>query len=63
MPDSIEYCLNNADCVDHPDSHGRLCLQQCGLCHESPFLLVDGEPVVGENHEAILAAVTMEDDS
>lgn len=55
MTDRIEYCLGNADRLDHPRAEGRLCLQHCGLCHESAFLLVDGEPIAGESHETLLA--------
>lgn len=62
MPDRIEYCLDNVDSVDDPRAEGRLCLQQCGLCYDSQFLLVDGEPVVGESHETLLADSPSEDD-
>lgn len=60
MPERIEYCLANADSVDHPRAEGRLCLQQCGLCYESSFLLVDGEPMVGESHEALVTDLSSE---
>lgn len=54
MPDIIEYCLGNVDSVDHPRAEGRLCLQHCGLCNESPFLLIDGEIQVGDSHVDLL---------
>ena len=62
MPNCIQYCLSNTDRVDHPDAKGYLCLQHCGLCYESPFIVVDGETYVGESDEHLLAMVTGSDD-
>lgn len=58
MSECIEYCLSNTDSVDHPKAEGRLCLQQCGLCYGSPFLVVDGEIRIGESHRELLASIT-----
>lgn len=56
MPNTIEYCLGNANGVEHPRAKGRLCLQYCGLCNESPFLLVNGEVKIGDSHGDLLNA-------
>jgi len=57
----IEYCLANTgrESVDElRDSAFRtrpaFCLDHCGECCETDFLVVDGEVCVGDSHEALL---------
>lgn len=61
MPPLIEYCLDNVDrsTRDHLRSldslvQERQCLQRCGTCQRSPFLVVDGNPVTATNHKTLL---------
>lgn len=57
----IEYCRHNGDCATNDlllesdfDVDVRFCLDRCGQCYRSPFLVVDGEVVCGETHERIV---------
>jgi uncharacterized protein YuzB (UPF0349 family) len=64
---TFEYCLNNVDAgtrerlSDLDCSVERRCLQRCGDCYRSDFLVVDGELETGESHEALLAATEVEE--
>ena len=60
----VEYCLDNAD----GEARERLaalpgrtrathCLQRCGTCYREAFAVVDGDPVICEDHEALAAAL------
>jgi uncharacterized protein YuzB (UPF0349 family) len=64
MPDCVEYCLTNVT----PAARTRLrereqhtverrCLQRCGRCRRSAFLIVDGERVTGTGHDELLDRV------
>lgn len=61
-PPVVEYCVNNVG----PETRERLsnapveargapCLERCGTCRTTPFLVVDGDLQVGESHAALLA--------
>jgi uncharacterized protein YuzB (UPF0349 family) len=63
-PSVVEYCVNNVDpgtrerLANAPvEDRGAPCLERCGTCHTTPFLVVDGELRVGESHAALLAAL------
>jgi len=45
--------LSNAPVEDR----GAPCLERCGTCRKTPFLVVDGDLQVGESHAALLAAL------
>jgi uncharacterized protein YuzB (UPF0349 family) len=32
----------------------QYCLQRCGVCHDRPFVVADGETVSGASYEEIL---------
>ena len=58
----VEYCVNNVDAepserlTDAPvETRGAPCLERCGTCRTTPFLVVDGDPRVGESHTTLLA--------
>lgn len=64
MVDVIEACVSNVDAAtrralrDRPETTRVYpCLEQCGRCYREPFLVVDGDVVVGESHRAMLAAI------
>lgn len=60
MPDIVEYCISNASPEDRqslPESaEARPCMQECGRCHEGPFLAIEGELVTGDGYMELLAA-------
>ena len=67
MTTYVECCVHNADGETRArlrdgDDLGDLevslqgCLQRCGPCYETPFLVVDGDLATGSSHEAILDA-------
>ena len=70
MPPLIEYCMDNVDrrvrnrLRELDGTAERQCLQRCGTCCRSPFLVVDGDLVTKDDHEALLRTVgrTLEDD-
>ncbi len=57
----INYCLSNVTAetrrqlraLDHVVVED-FCLQRCGDCFAGPFLLVDGQAVVGESHAQLI---------
>lgn len=60
----LAYCLNNVDSDDKarldrccPDAEARLCLQRCGRCAETPFVVADGELRSAENYADLIAAL------
>jgi len=65
MARTIEYCLNNVDAdarrrlgeCETGDTLETRCLQRCGDCYRSPFLVVDGELATGGSHADILSAL------
>lgn len=60
MPPLLEYCLDNVDrsarerlqSLDVPVRE-RQCLQRCGRCYRSPFVVIDGDPVCVPNHSSL----------
>lgn len=65
MPPRTEYCLSNvtaearACLTDAPvEAAGLNCLEHCGHCYRTPFLVVDGEFVAGDSHDRLLADAT-----
>ena len=53
MPLTVEYCLSSCetDLASTVDTDGvalreRRCLEQCGICRNRAFVLVDGQLVV-----------------
>lgn len=59
MPELIEYCVSNVPSTVRerlPETaEARPCMQECGLCYEGPFFAVDGDLIVGESYERLLA--------
>jgi uncharacterized protein YuzB (UPF0349 family) len=60
-PIVINYCLSNvnpeARCLLRQSQFHVIedfCLHRCGLCYEGPFLIVDGEELLGDSHQEIL---------
>ncbi|WP_460921136.1 DUF1450 domain-containing protein [Salinarchaeum chitinilyticum] len=64
----VEYCLANVsarrratlDAADVP-TRGVCCLDRCGRCFRSAFLVVDGEPVEGAACDRFIDAHTIGD--
>jgi uncharacterized protein YuzB (UPF0349 family) len=63
MSDSrtVECCANNVDVATYRALRDgdvavsqQYCLGRCGVCHDSPFLLVDGELRRGPSHADLL---------
>lgn len=55
MQPTVEYCQVNEDARLETiraalggDHVGRRCLEQCGICRQEPFLVIDGTLVRGE---------------
>lgn len=63
MTSSIEYCLANVDAEARPRLRSRSnvreasCLEECGRCRATSFLVVDGRVRTGSDHDAILAGL------
>ena len=59
----IEYCLSNVDqpvrttLRSRPDTREATCLEHCGRCVTTPFLVVDGALRTGPDHDSLLRAV------
>lgn len=63
MVDTIEYCIQNVSSdvrcrleASEFDVRAEVCLQRCGDCFDTEFLVVDGTPIEGD-HERLLASV------
>jgi len=61
----VEYCANNVGVEDRRriesmncETRGFACLERCGTCRSTPFLVVDGEIRRGESHGALVTGVT-----
>lgn len=59
----VECCVNNLtpdgrETLDGSERDVRFsfCLDRCGRCYETPFLVIDGEPVSGDSYDEVLAA-------
>jgi uncharacterized protein YuzB (UPF0349 family) len=60
----VNYCLNNVT-IDERQELNALdlvvvedyCLQRCGDCFATPFLVVDGKLITGASHAQILCKV------
>ncbi|MUV85398.1 DUF1450 domain-containing protein [Natronomonas sp. CBA1123] len=57
----IECCLDNVTVDEHrelaasdTDVEMQYCLQQCGICYATPFLVVDGDVIQGVSHRALI---------
>lgn len=53
----VEYCANNVDGASRPlvdalacPTRGLPCLERCGTCRRTAFLVVDGTVVTGTSH-------------
>lgn len=64
----VEYCVNNPSSEtrqvlrDGPvDDRGLACLERCGTCRSTPFLVADGIILTGPTHDAILAVIMGEE--
>lgn len=58
---SVECCLNNTalQILNNLKREGitvnrQYCLQRCGVCHDSAFLIADGELIVGDSHMELI---------
>lgn len=58
---TVEFCVNNVDfdtrtALLEADIafHQQHCLRRCGVCHERPFVVQDGELVELGSHESLL---------
>ena len=59
----VECCTNNVSMDEWAalreseiEVDQQYCLQRCGVCHDSPFVVVDGETVRGESYDELLTA-------
>lgn len=59
----VECCTNNLSMDEWADLREseigvdqQYCLQRCGVCHDGPFMIVDGEMVRGESYDELLNA-------
>ncbi|WP_276256224.1 DUF1450 domain-containing protein [Halomontanus rarus] len=66
MPESrhVEYCQRNVPDRARsrlerlPDTtREKRCLQRCGTCYSSPFVVVDGDLRVGSDHDELVGAL------
>jgi uncharacterized protein YuzB (UPF0349 family) len=63
MPD-VECCVNNLDAerwrtlATDARVEQQHCLRRCGVCHDEPFLVVDGTVVTGDDHAGLLSDAT-----
>lgn len=60
MVDTIEYCLSNVSAETRErladtevEAVEERCLQRCGHCFSSPFLVVNGTVVHGDHEQTI----------
>lgn len=60
----IECCLSNVSfeartALDESEHRVRetVCLDRCGDCHATPFLVVDGDVRTSNSHRALLQSV------
>lgn len=60
----VEYCLGNLprdqrQAVENADIRSRAtsCLDRCGRCYRSTFVVVDGSPIEGEECKHYLAEI------
>jgi|GEM_PF-2890999 len=58
---TIECCLDNVSVDEHlelaasdTDVEMQYCLQRCGICYATPFLVVDGDVIQGDGHRELL---------
>lgn len=56
----VEYCVHNLPSVarDHlagldAETRGLACLERCGTCRSTPFLVVDGDLHTAASHAAL----------
>lgn len=61
---TIECCLDNVSVDEHLELAAgdtavemQYCLQRCGICYSSPFLVVDGDVIQGASHREILESL------
>lgn len=59
----VEYCLANVSSQSRAalenanvPTRGVACLDRCGRCYRSTFLVVDGKPIEGEACERLVDA-------
>lgn len=64
MPPTVACCLHNVTAEFRAlarDADVRFrpapCKEHCGICHDGPFLVVDGEVRTGPDHETILGSI------
>lgn len=70
MAQTIEYCLNNGTEATRDRLSGleaatvieKRCLQRCGECNRSSFLVVDGALETGTSHDDILRRLKVVDE-
>lgn len=65
---TVECCANNLDMDawtalrdSEMEFDQQYCLQRCGICHDSPFLVVDGEVRRGDSYTELLDALAIEE--
>jgi uncharacterized protein YuzB (UPF0349 family) len=66
----IRFCAHNKGMKktlkrlreSHPalDLKVKDCIKKCGLCHKSPFAIVEGKPVAGIDGEDLYAKIVEE---
>lgn len=56
----VEYCANNVTCERRPpmaaltcETRRWPCLERCGTCRTTPFLVVEGTLRTGDSHETL----------
>ena len=61
----VEYCLANISpqqrvTLEHADieTRGSTCLDRCGRCYRSTFLVVNGTPIDGADCEKFINTLT-----
>lgn len=61
---TVEYCANNVDGASRPlvdelacPARGLPCLERCGTCRRSAFLVVDGTVRTGASHADLVADI------
>jgi len=65
--ETVEYCVNNVDTEARSrlieadiTIHQQHCLRHCGLCHDRPFVVRDGDVVRLESHRTLIESRTEE---
>lgn len=62
---TVACCLNNVNLEEYQtyldadiEVEMQHCLQRCGVCHDSPFLVVDTDLTRDDSHDTLLTTLS-----